>query len=172
MSRNLFTEEQQHLFRNNSYVYSVTALRLQLTKEFIMLYRWRFPQRLLCIGKSSPHLCKTGSEPPIIMNLKKLRQSMSHRGNCWNNAPQENFFGHMKDRIKAKLADCIFFNDVLMVIDDYIDCYYNHRYQWHLAKLSPNEYNQFVTTGKYPLGVPNMTELPVIAKKPAELGVK
>ncbi len=25
----------------------------------------------------------------------RLRQSMSRRANCWDNAPQESFFGHM-----------------------------------------------------------------------------
>lgn len=34
MSRNLFTEEQLLLLRSNPYVYSVTAARLQFTKEF------------------------------------------------------------------------------------------------------------------------------------------
>lgn len=34
MSRNIFTEEQQQLLRQNPYVYSVSAVRLQLTKEF------------------------------------------------------------------------------------------------------------------------------------------
>ena len=28
-----------------------------------------------------------------------LGQSMSRRGNCWDNAPQESFFGHLKDEI-------------------------------------------------------------------------
>lgn len=34
MSRNIFTEDQQQLLRQNPYVYSVSAVRLQLTKEF------------------------------------------------------------------------------------------------------------------------------------------
>lgn len=34
-----------------------------------------------------------------IVNNYNLRQSMSRRGNCWDNAPQESFFGHMKDEI-------------------------------------------------------------------------
>ena len=38
MSRKLFTEEQQQLLRQNPYVYSVTASRLQLTKEFKELF--------------------------------------------------------------------------------------------------------------------------------------
>ena len=30
--------------------------------------------------------------------------------------------------------------------------YYNKdRYQWELAKLSPNEYYEYITTGSYPL---------------------
>ena len=35
-----------------------------------------------------------------LINDAGLRQSMSRRGNCWDNAPQESFFGHMKDELK------------------------------------------------------------------------
>ena len=38
-----------------------------------------------------------------ILKSKKLRQSMSRKGNCWDNAPQESFYGYMKDEIKDKL---------------------------------------------------------------------
>lgn len=31
-----------------------------------------------------------------------LGQSMSRRGNCWDNAPQESFFGHVKDEVDYK----------------------------------------------------------------------
>jgi len=27
---------------------------------------------------------------------------MSRRGNCWDNAPQESFFGHLKDETNLK----------------------------------------------------------------------
>lgn len=79
----------------------------------------------------------------------KLRQSMSRRGNCWDNAPQESFFGHMKDEID--LSACDDFASVKAVIDDWIDYYNRDRYQWQLEKLSPDEYYQYVTTGEYPL---------------------
>jgi transposase InsO family protein len=36
-----------------------------------------------------------------IIKDSGLRQSMSRRGNCWDNAPQESFFGRMKDLVKA-----------------------------------------------------------------------
>lgn len=84
-----------------------------------------------------------------IVKDAQLRQSMSRKGNCWDNAPQESFFGHMKDEIDLSACDC--FSAVKAVIDDWIDYYNNDRYQWQLAKLSPNEYYQYITTGEYPL---------------------
>ena len=86
-----------------------------------------------------------------LVKDKGLRQSMSRRGNCWDNAPQESFFGRMKDHIKNKLKLCETFNEVKVIIDDWVDYYNNDRYQWRLAKLSPNEYYDYIITGKYPL---------------------
>lgn len=84
-----------------------------------------------------------------IVSNAGLRQSMSRRGNCWDNAPQESFFGHMKDEID--ISKCKRFEEVKAIIDDWVDYYNNERYQWQLAKLSPNEYYKYITTGVYPL---------------------
>lgn len=86
-----------------------------------------------------------------LVNDAELRRSMSRKGNCWDNAPQESFFGHMKDEID--IANCHTHNDVVSAVEDWIDYYNNDRYQWELARLSPNEYYQYITTGKYPLPV-------------------
>lgn len=105
-----------------------------------------------------------------ILKSKKLRQSMSRRGNCWDNAPQESFFGHMKDHIKIKLKSVTDYDSVKIIIDDYIDYYNNERYQWKLAKLSPNEFYNFCITGIYPIDIPNAPEPPMITKARSELG--
>ena len=84
-----------------------------------------------------------------ILKDKKLRQSMSRRGNCWDNAPQESFFGHMKDEID--ISNCKTFEEVKRIIDDWIYYYNNERYQWSLAKLSPCEYYHYIKTGIYPI---------------------
>lgn len=84
-----------------------------------------------------------------IVKDSNLRQSMSGRANCRDNAPQESFFGHMKDEIDV--SNCTDFCEVKDIIDDWIDYYNNERYQWDLAKLSPNEYYSYITTGIYPL---------------------
>ena len=41
-----------------------------------------------------------------------------------------------------------------------------------MAYLSPNEYYQFVTTGRYPLEIPHPPKPLVIQKRPEELGKK
>lgn len=84
-----------------------------------------------------------------IVRDAQLRQSMSRKANCWDNAPQESFFGHMKDEVD--LSESRDFADAKAVIDDWIDYYNNDRYQWQLARLSPNEYYTYIMTGDYPL---------------------
>lgn len=93
-----------------------------------------------------------------IVKDAELRQSMSRRGNCWDNAPQESFFGHMKDEIGGKIAACDSFAEVKAVIDDYMDYYNNDRGQWELLKLTPNEYYEYCITGIYPLISYNQSE--------------
>lgn len=84
-----------------------------------------------------------------LINDKELRQSMSRKGNCWDNAPQESFFGHMKDEIDV--SECTKYREVKTIIDDWMDYYNKERYQWQLARLSPDEYYGYITTGIYPL---------------------
>ena len=86
-----------------------------------------------------------------LVKDKGLRQSMSRRGNCWDNAPQESFFGRMKDHIGGRIKKCSTYSEILNIIDDWMDYYNNDRYQWGLARLSPNEYYQYIITGIYPI---------------------
>lgn len=86
-----------------------------------------------------------------IVKNSNLRQSMSRRGNCWDNAPQESFFGHMKDHIMDRIAATESFDEAKAIIDDYMDFYNNDNGIWELAKLTPNEYYEYCVTGVYPL---------------------
>lgn len=88
-----------------------------------------------------------------IISDCKLRQSMSRKGNCWDNAPQESFFGHMKDEIGDKIKLCTTYEEMQYLIDDWMDYYNNYRYQWELAKLSPNEYYKYLKTNIYPIEI-------------------
>mgnify|MGYP003397547200 FL=1 len=80
---------------------------------------------------------------PIYQALVKkmgLGQSMSRRGNCWDNAPQESFFGHFKDETNIK--DCETLEEVKREIKSYMTYYNHYRGQWKLKKLPPAKYRQ------------------------------
>lgn len=75
----------------------------------------------------------------LVDNLG-IRRSMSRRGNCWDNSPQESFFGHMKSELAERSASWASFEDIKHDVDDWIDYYNNERYQWDLDKMSPSEF--------------------------------
>lgn len=78
---------------------------------------------------------------PIFQDLlkkNKLGQSMSRRGNCWDNAPQESFFGHLKDSVKTKR--CNSYEELKSEINRYIIYYNNYRYKWDQKKMTPVQY--------------------------------
>jgi len=80
------------------------------------------------------------THPDFQRLVKKmgLQQSMSRRGNCWDNAPQESFFGHLKD--EASITVCKTLDELNREIKQYM-IYYNHyRYQWNLKKMTPVQY--------------------------------
>ena len=99
-----------------------------------------------------------GSHYTSYAFIEKLKdaefvQSMSRRGNCWDNSPQESFFGHMKDHIRDAIAKFETYDAVKAKVDDYIDYYNTDEGQWDLMKLTPKEYYQYLLTGVYPLPV-------------------
>ena len=63
---------------------------------------------------------------------------MSRKGNCWDNAPIESFFGHMKDHVDLSKAKSI--KDVEKIITHFVDYYNKDRYQWDLKKMTPVQY--------------------------------
>lgn len=73
-----------------------------------------------------------------LIKKYKLRQSMSRRGNCWDNAPQESFFGHLKDECLIK--SCQTLEELKKEVKQYIIYYNNYRYQWDLKKMTPVQY--------------------------------
>ena len=78
---------------------------------------------------------------PVFQKLVKkcgLGQSMSRRGNCWDNAPQESFFGHFKD--EAYIKTCETLDQLKKEIKQYMIYYNNYRYQWNLEKMTPVQY--------------------------------
>jgi putative transposase len=69
-----------------------------------------------------------------------LEPSMSRKGNCWDNAVAESFFGSLK---KERIKKPIYKSRDLAIADvaDYIDAFYNRtRRHGHLGGLSPEQF--------------------------------
>lgn len=70
---------------------------------------------------------------------KGIRQSMSRKGNCLDNAVMENFI----DYVKPELLYLMEFTSVAHFIDelnDYMEYYNHHRIKQKLTGLSPVQY--------------------------------
>lgn len=80
------------------------------------------------------------TSPTFQKHVKKLGlgQSMSRRGNCWDNAPIESFFGHFKD--ESYIKPCNTLKELTREIRSYMTYYNNFRYQWNLKKMTPVQY--------------------------------
>lgn len=76
--------------------------------------------------------------------LKELgyEQSMSRRGNCWDNSSQESYFGHMKD--ECDFSKCSTPEDVKKKVDEYIYYYNYERPQWSRNKMTPVDYENYL----------------------------
>ncbi|MGL6199568.1 MAG: IS3 family transposase [Lacrimispora sphenoides] len=51
------------------------------------------------------------------------------------------------------LARCTTYEELCTEINDSMDYYNNEHYQWELAKLSPNQYAEYLRADYYPIEV-------------------
>ena len=80
------------------------------------------------------------TNPEYISEVKisGLIQSMSRKGNCIDNAPIESFFGHLKDDVDYKT--CKTFEEIRLLVENYVQYYNYDRAQWDKNKMTPVEY--------------------------------
>ena len=67
---------------------------------------------------------------------------MSKKGNCWDNATQESFFGHFKDEcIYASCKDIV---ELKKMVAEYEYYYNNERGMWDRGRMTPVEYETYL----------------------------
>ena len=69
-------------------------------------------------------------------------QSMSRRGNCWDNAPQEAFFGHFKD--ESGYEKCQNLKELRDTVKRYAVYYNEERKIWERGRMAPVEYEAWL----------------------------
>lgn len=64
----------------------------------------------------------------VLTTAYHIQQSMSHRGNCWDNAPMESFFGHLKEEALRQYPTPTF-QEAQEIVDEHIAFYNYERIQ-------------------------------------------
>ena len=75
----------------------------------------------------------------MLLKNSGIIKSMSRRGNCLDNACIESFFGHLKSE-SIYLTKVNTYEELKVLIDEYIYFYNNERIQNKLKKMAPIEY--------------------------------
>ena len=123
----------------NLWLWSMHALSDSLEIDFVLLTVQRLIEKhgaelktdtLIHSDQGSHYTSYAFSD---ILKSNNLRQSMSRKANCWDNAPQESFFGHMKDEIN--ISDCFTHEEICEAVEDWID-YYSY-FPHHQSKKLP-----------------------------------
>ena len=70
------------------------------------------------------------------------KQSMSRRGNCWDNAPIESFFGHFKDEVDITSITTL--KDLQKELIQYHHYYNDERPQWTRKQMTPSAYETYL----------------------------
>ena len=71
-------------------------------------------------------------------------QSMSRRGNCWDNSPMESFFGHFKD--ECAYQECQSLEELRQLVTDYAGYYNYERPQLCRRNLTPVEFEAWLNS--------------------------
>ena len=69
-------------------------------------------------------------------------QSMSRRGNCWDNASQESYFGHFKD--ECDYSWCSTIDEIRNEVLEYVEYYNYRRPQWNRNRMTPAEFERYL----------------------------
>ena len=113
-----------------------------------------------CIHHSDRGVQYASSDYVDLLKKNGFEISMSRKGNCWDNAFMESFFGSLKTE-EVHLCDYEDFTDVLFRLPQFIEDLYNEkRRHSSLGGLSPVEYEDKWKSGELKkLGIPSMIKL-------------
>jgi putative transposase len=112
-------------------------MRIELVTEALSSAFWRErPENGLLIHSDRGSQYASDGYRTLIKSFN-MTQSMSRRGDCWDNAPMESFFDSLKTEL---IGDCVFENvhEAKTTIFEWIEVFYNRkRIHSALGYLSP-----------------------------------
>ena len=118
------------------------TLAKELVVDAILMTVWRRKPKRTVIIHSDQGTQYDSNDWLRFCRQHHLEPSMSRRGNCWDNAVVESFFGSLKkERIKKRIYKTP--EMARADIFDYIEVFYNRkRPHSHLGGVSPEAFEQ------------------------------
>lgn len=110
-----------HVFSQNNSIAMVTATVKQAQQTEKVTAG-------LILHSDQGHQYTSQAYQDVLTREYNITPSMSRRGNCWDNAPMENFFGHLKEEYLRQFKKPTF-EEAQQLIDEYVYFYNYERIQ-------------------------------------------
>lgn len=113
---------------------------IKTVEELLGLYKGELDMNIMIHSDQGSHYTSLSYQE--LLKENGILQSMSRRGNCWDNAPQESFFAILKT--ESELHKCTSYEKLAHTLIEYINYYNNDRPQWDLNRMTPYEYDRYL----------------------------
>ncbi len=138
----LFMNAAKDLYNNEIIAYDLSLRNDTKLVQNTMEKIFKMPLTKGCTVHTDQGFQYTRREYSTKLKAHSINQSMSRKGNCWDNAPIESFFSHFKSELIYLLDRKIPLESLKDEIERYIKFYNEERIQLKLKGLSPVEYRK------------------------------
>ena len=114
---------------------------IETVKQLLENYKGELDMNVMIHSDQGCHYTSISYQE--LLKENGIIQSMSRKGNCWDNAPQESFFAIMKTEMNLKEYKS--YKKMALAIVDYISYYNMDRPQLKLNEMTPLEYDTYLS---------------------------
>ena len=114
---------------------------IETVKQLLENYKGELDMNVMIHSDQGCHYTSISYQE--LLKENGIIQSMSRKGNCWDNAPQESFFAIMKTEMNLKEYKS--YKKMALAIVDYISYYNMERPQLNLNEMTPLEYDTYLS---------------------------
>ena len=114
---------------------------IETVKQLLENYKGELDMNVMIHSDQGCHYTSISYQE--LLKESGIIQSMSRKGNCWDNAPQESFFAIMKTEMDLKEYKS--YKKMALAIVDYISYYNMERPQLKLHEMTPFEYDNYLS---------------------------
>jgi transposase InsO family protein len=139
-----FLSAVKDLFNKEIVAYAISrSLNMNLVMDTIGELKLHFPTLENAVIHSDRGWTYTNPQFVSLLKRERMVQSLSAKGDCWDNAPMESFFSTMKsETIHHMVSNQISYAEMVLLVQNYIEYYNQERISKDLNWMSPIQYRK------------------------------